>query len=144
MDDTLARLTRELAESGLRPSYQRIKVLEYLHEKKGHPTVDDIYHALAVEIPTLSRTTVYNTLHSFVEAGLARMVHIDGAEARYDVTLHPHGHFQCVGCGSITNFSINIDVLAFEGLNRFEVREKDVYFRGLCPNCIGQQDLRRE
>lgn len=135
MEEMLTRVTQELSEKGLRPSFQRIKVLEYLHEKKGHPTAEEIYYALAAEIPSLSRTTIYNTLHAFVDSGLARIVNINSAEARYDITLHPHGHFQCVSCGSITNFGIDIAAVPYQGLGRFQVVEKDVYFRGLCPNC---------
>ena len=51
----------------IKPSYQRIKIFQYLVENKNHPTVDMIYKALCTEIPTLSKTTVYNTLNLFIE-----------------------------------------------------------------------------
>lgn len=135
MDVSIDFLTGELQKKDIRPSYQRIKVLEYMHQKGGHPTVDEIYHVLSPEIPSLSKTTIYNTLHTFVEAGLIRAVNIDGAEQRYDLMLFTHGHFKCDSCGTITNFSIDIDCIAPEELNEFDIRERNVYFRGLCPNC---------
>lgn len=56
-----------LKEHGIKPSYQRMKVFQYLVDNHNHPTVDMIYKALCPEIPTLSKTTVYNTLNLFVE-----------------------------------------------------------------------------
>jgi Fur family peroxide stress response transcriptional regulator len=129
-------LVRKLKDRGLRPSYHRIRVLEYLYERKDtHPTVDEIFDALSPEIPSLSKTTVYNTLHTFVQAGLARAVTIDPAQTRFDSTLANHGHFECDSCGAITNFPVNVDHLAIAGLDQFEITQKDVYFRGLCPKC---------
>jgi Fe2+ or Zn2+ uptake regulation protein len=136
-------LTEQLKNQGIRPSYQRLKVLEYMYQKGGHPTVDEIFRSLSVDIPSLSKVTIYNTLHTLVEAGLVRIVDIDGTEKRYDITLTNHGHFQCVACGTIYNFQANIDQLPVEGLNQFVIMQKNVYFKGLCPNCL-QQSKNRE
>ena len=132
-------LADKLKKKGFRPSYHRIRVLEYLVQHEGHPTVDEIFDALSPDIPSLSKTTVYNALHTFVEAGLARAVNIDDAEARYDITLANHGHFKCDACGCITNFAIDIDRVPIAGLDQFAINEKNVYFKGLCPDCLTQQ-----
>jgi len=136
MEVTLAFLKDKLLANGLRPSFQRIKVLEYLYAYQHHPTVDEIYTRLVPELPSLSRTTVYNILHRFEESGLLRSLTIDQAEARYDLTLHPHGHFHCLSCGAITNFEINFDQLAISDLRAFKIQEHNVFYRGLCPNCL--------
>lgn len=133
-------LSNEMKKKGVRPSFQRIKVLEYLHQLNEHPTVDEVFQALLPEIPTLSKTTVYNTLHTFVDAGLVRVVNIDEIELRYDIMLSDHGHFQCEACGMIINFEINIDSFPMNGLKEFQVNEKNVYFKGLCPDCSNQLD----
>jgi len=138
MDITKEFITEQLKSKEIRPSYQRIKVLEYLYQKEGHPTVEGIFRSLMVEIPSLSKVTIYNTLHTLVEAGLVRVVDIDETEKHYDITLTNHGHFQCDACGTIYNFSVNIDLIPFDGLDEFQIREKNVYFRGLCPDCIGR------
>ena len=80
-----AYLLDQLREKDLRASPQRIKVLEYLFENKDHPTVDQIYKDIVCEMPSLSRTTIYNTLSVFVEAGLVRVITIEGNETRYDI-----------------------------------------------------------
>jgi Fur family peroxide stress response transcriptional regulator len=137
-------LKKELLKKGVRPSIQRIKVLEYLYKKEGHPTVDDIFEALSPDIPSLSKTTVYNTLHSFVNTGLARVISIDGVEMRYDIILYNHGHFRCERCGTIFNFKINLDSVPFDDLAQFEIKEKNVYFTGLCPNCLNPRKEEKE
>ena len=144
MKITIELLTEELLKRGLRPSYQRLKVLEYLYNEAGHPTVDEIFAALLPEIPSLSRTTVYNTLNAFVELGMVRVISMNGIEKRYDVTLRNHGHFQCENCGVIYNFTVDIDSLFIGDLAQFEVREKNVYFNGLCPNCLKSDKSKKE
>jgi Fur family peroxide stress response transcriptional regulator len=144
MDGPIEFLAEQLKNKGIRPSYQRIKVLEYIYHKGGHPTVDDIFRALTANIPSLSKVTIYNTLHTFVDAGLLRVVDIDDAEKRYDITLTNHGHFQCVVCGTIYDFQVNIDQVPVEGLGRFEITQKNVYFKGFCPNCLKQTTYRKK
>lgn len=61
----------------IKPSVQRIAIMDYLLKHKTHPCIDEIYTTLCKEIPTLSKTTVYNTLKLFVEQGAAKMLTID-------------------------------------------------------------------
>lgn len=129
-------LSNLLKDRNIRPSYQRIKVLEYMYRKGGHPTADEVFRALSPEIPSLSKVTIYNTLHTFAEAGLMRIVDIDESEMRYDVTLSKHGHFLCEACGTIYNFKADVDQLHVEDLISFMIKEKNIYFKGLCPHCL--------
>ncbi len=139
MQASIDFLTNQLKSKGVRPSYHRIKVLEYMHLQGGHPTAEDIFHALSPHIPSLSKVTIYNTLHTFVETGLVRAVEIDDAQLRYDITLDDHGHFLCEACGNIYNFPVDIDLVSVEGLNQFKIKQKNIYFKGLCPNCVDQR-----
>ena len=52
-----------LSKNGIKPSLHRMKILDYLLKMKNHPTVDTIYKDISGDIPTLSKTTVYNTLN---------------------------------------------------------------------------------
>ncbi|MBE9492712.1 MAG: transcriptional repressor, partial [Bacteroidetes bacterium] len=61
MEIEIENVAQYLKSHGIKPSYQRVRVFEYLIKNKSHPTVDTVYKALADEIPTLSKTTVYNT-----------------------------------------------------------------------------------
>lgn len=138
MESSAANLAGQLKNKQIRPSFQRVKVLEYLTRAGGHPTVDEIYTALLPENPSLSKVTVYNTLHTFVKAGLVREVEIDAPQKRYDITVHDHGHFQCTACAAIYNFAVRVELPDGETLGKFVISDKNVYFKGLCPNCAAQ------
>ncbi len=124
-----------LSEKDISPSVQRIRVLEYLHNSKNHPTVDNIYNDLVKEIPTLSKTTVYNILKLFTEKSIARTVRIGNNEARYDGDISTHGHFKCDKCGNIYDFNVNMDELKLSALDKFKVNEYHIYLKGVCENC---------
>ncbi len=132
------QITQQLKQKGVRPSYQRIRVLQYLHDRAGHPNAEEIYEALLPEIPTLSRTTVYNTLHVFASFGLVNCLSIDGVDTRYDGMLEKHGHFQCHQCGMIYNFKTDPDRIETPGLEKFKIENKNIIFTGICANCINK------
>ena len=125
-----------LKEKGLSLSHQRLKVLEYLSSHHCHPTVEQIYLNLLDEIPTLSKSTVYNTLKTLVEIGVVKELLIENNEARYDIITDFHGHFKCEHCGKIYNFEVELNDTHFSSLNNFLIKQQDVYFKGVCPDCL--------
>jgi len=129
-------LSTELVNRKIRPSHQRIKVLEYLTNNQCHPTVDQIFRDLQGEIPTLSKATIYNSLKLFLEAGLIRAVKIEDNETRYDIITEAHGHFKCEECGTISNFQIDIDSIVTGELSGFKVVDRNMYFKGICQKCL--------
>lgn len=100
----MAFLKSKLLQKGIKPSLIRLKVYEYLVNHKTHPTADEIYNSLLLEIPTLSKTSVYNTLSLFVEKGLVQIITIEENIVRFDADTSVHGHFQCKSCGKIYDF----------------------------------------
>ncbi len=126
----------KLKNKSIHLSHQRIKILEYLFEKQGHLTADEIFRDLHKEVPTLSKTTVYNTLNLFVDANIVKMITTEENEARYELVSENHGHFKCESCGNIYDFEIDPDILPSSDLDGFVVHEKDIYFRGICPRCV--------
>lgn len=136
MKKTMEDLTAELRAKNIRLSYQRLKVLEYLTEHMVHPTVDQIYAELQKEITTLSKTTVYSTLSALAEAGLVRVVNIEDTETRYDINVQDHGHFKCESCGTIYDFRADPASWGEGDLKGFAVKDKHVYFKGICPSCL--------
>ena len=136
-------LLKELKMKNLRLSHQRLKVLEFLAGHLIHPTVDQIYTELQKEIPTLSKTTVYSTLNALEETGLVRVINIEDNEIRYDIRVENHGHFKCESCGEIYDFNVDIDSLPTGDLNNFDIRDKNIYFKGICPMCR-KEELTRQ
>jgi len=133
---TVQQLTTMLSVHKVRPSQQRLMILEYLLIHHNHPSVDMIYNELLIKVPTLSRATVYNTLNLFLKAGLVKVLDIVENEARYDIFTDFHGHFKCSTCGDIFNFRVSDEALVSEELKGFVVDDKNVYFKGICPKCL--------
>ncbi len=126
-----------LRDKGVKPSYQRKRIFEYMMNNMNHPSVNDIYEALINEIPTLSKATVYNTMNLFLEHKLIEVLPIDTNEARYDV-FNPkeHGHFKCDALGRIfdVNIKVNVEDLS-DDLAGFKVDCEIYNFRGICKDC---------
>ncbi|WP_073508098.1 Fur family transcriptional regulator [Streptobacillus notomytis] len=124
-----------LKERGIKPSIHRIKILDYLHSNHVHPTADRIYKDLLPELPTLSKTTVYNTLNLLVENKIANAIVIEGNETRYDVEDYPHGHFKCLKCNKMVDFKIDYYKMDLEKLGNIYMDEVMFYIKGLCEKC---------
>lgn len=130
-----------LKENGIKPSYQRIRIFDYLIQHKNHPTVDSIFKALVPEIPTLSKTTVYNTLKLFLEQGIVQLLVIEENETRYDADISTHGHFKCEECGQVYDIRIDLSGLDLSELEIHRVDEQHIYFKGVCNRCLNKNKI---
>ena len=128
-----------LLEHRVKPSVQRLAVMEYLQQHHTHPTADEIYVHLVNKIPTLSKTTVYNTLRLFAEHGAALMLTIDEKKICFDGVVKPHAHFMCRRCGRLKDVELpeGAGTLQLDGAD-FMVEETHVYYKGLCRSCQEQ------
>ena len=128
-----------LTEKKLRPSVQRVEILAYLLDKKNHPTVDMIYSDLHPSFPTLSKTTVYNTLRLLESEKLIQTIGIEETELRYDADISNHLHFKCLHCKNVYDiFSISpqpIDSLLPKG---FLLTKTQINLWGICEKCNSQ------
>lgn len=135
MDYSNEEVIDYLKKHHIRPSNIRIKILKFLLKNRIHPTVEDIYKSLIEEIPTLSKTSVYNTLNLFLEKGIVVGIALDQKELRYDINTNFHGHFKCNKCGIIYDFPIMISFPNKDQLEGFEITNRDVFFYGSCKEC---------
>ena len=135
-----SELKKELIDAGIRPSVQRLAIYEYVKNNPVHPTADVVYAALRDELGSLSLTTVYNTLKLFVDAGLVQMLTIDDTLRCFDGDTTLHAHFRCDNCGKIVDLKIKNEFLSMvDGLGGFEVKEAQLYLKGLCPLCSSKK-----
>ena len=130
MDST----SQYLSGYGIRPSVQRLAIMRYLRSSRMHPTADEIFEALRKQIPTLSKTTVYNTLKLFVDHGAAIYIGIDEKNARFDGHVEPHAHFRCKKCGKIIDLDMDMEKCLPEDFNG-KIDETYFYLKGLCEKC---------
>lgn len=127
----------KLVAVGIRPSLQRLAIMDYLLHHPIHPTIDDVYQALCKEVPTLSKTTVYNTLRMFSEKGAAQMLTIDDHRVCYDGNTESHVHFFCKKCGKVLDLMEEpAPQLCHErNVNGNIVQEEQLYYKGICAEC---------
>jgi Fur family peroxide stress response transcriptional regulator len=130
---SLDEISQFLSQQGIRPSFYRLKIFEYLINERTHPTADEIYEVLRKDIPAISRATVYNTLRLFLEKQIVQLLNVEKNEARYDANLTWHGHFKCLACGQIND--VEIKDLKLADLDGYQVLEKHLDLKGLCPSC---------
>lgn len=130
-----------LTSYGIKPSMQRIAVMDYLLRNMTHPSAEDIYSALMKDMPTLSRTTVYNTLRLFVESGAVNQLTIDERTSNFDSDMHPHAHFLCTKCGKVYDVPLRDDDLRNEGVipAGFRTEKSSLYYRGVCKDCLEKE-----
>ncbi|MBN1347976.1 transcriptional repressor [candidate division KSB1 bacterium] len=130
------KLKQMLVESGIKPTYQRIKVLEYFQQNNNHPTVDMIFAALYRKVPTLSRTTIYNALDVFKKHGLISVLTITGSELRYEYRTKSHHHFLCRICGNIIDMDVKCPFQEKKNSEGHQIEEIHGYFKGVCKECL--------
>lgn len=126
-----------LKEYSIRPTVQRIAIYDYINSMKNHPTIEMVYTAIQPEFPTLSKTTIYNTLKKFVKAGIIQPLTIEENEMRFDADISPHIHFKCTQCESITDFFIPDNRKSISSFipESYQVNEEHMYIHGICRTC---------
>ncbi|KPL01197.1 MAG: hypothetical protein AMJ91_01195 [candidate division Zixibacteria bacterium SM23_73_3] len=118
------------------------KGLGYLEEHENHPTVEMIYEDLVKEIPTISKTTIYNTLNALLETGIIHAITITGTETRYDSEDFPHHHLLCKSCGKIIDIDIKCPYVNQNEIDGHRIDERHGYFKGDCRECLKKKDKR--
>ncbi|MCH4147306.1 MAG: transcriptional repressor [Prevotella sp.] len=135
---------KKLVDNGVRPSVQRLAIMEYLLTHFTHPTVEDVYQGLCNKIPTLSRTTVYNTLRLFSEHQAAQMITIDDHRVCYDGNTSPHVHFFCKQCGKVIDlFGEKAPMPNSRLIDGNFVDEVQLYYKGICSDCKKKSDKQK-
>lgn len=92
--NTQLNIATMLRTAGLRPTQQRTAIMELLL-KNGHRHVTaEALHSEATQAQVpVSLATVYNTLNQMVDAGLLRVLLMDGEKRYYDTDISMHSHF---------------------------------------------------
>ncbi len=132
---TIPELKEILESNGVKPSIQRLNVCKYIIEQKNHPSVDKIFQNLVGEIPTLSKTTVYNTLKLLTEKGIITSLSIDDIEVKYDYIEKAHAHFYCSECEHIYDIELDTNIFNTKTINNHNVADTQINFKGVCNKC---------
>jgi len=128
--------TNVLREHNLKATPQRIAMLEYI-DYYGHINIDKLYHNIQKKFKSISLATIYKNINSMVENMLLFEVKLPNEKSVYEITKQNHSHLLCENCGDIIDININIEDKTKEisSKNKFEVKQVNLVFLGLCKNC---------
>lgn len=125
-------IDQRVRDAGLRPTRQRVALASLLFAKGDrHLSAEELHEeALAVGVP-VSLATVYNTLHQFTEAGLLRILAVEGAKTYFDTNTSDHHHFFVEGESRV--FDIDAGSVRVENLPEppegMEIANVDIVIR---------------
>lgn len=128
-----------LKEKEIRVTPQRLFILKFLDQHRTHPSADAIYSALKQNHPSLSRTTVYNSLERLKEHGIVQALTVSGSELHYDFRTAVHHHFLCKECGRIIDIDIECPNIGRIMKMGHHIDEVHGYFKGTCKECMKQE-----
>jgi len=132
-----AKAVQILLEKGIRPSPQRLAVYEALSGRRDHPTAEVLFLELRKTMPTMSKTTVLNTMRLFQSVGLTRDVRCEEGELRFDGSPEFHAHFKCRECGALIDIPVAGEHRQpFVAIPKgFKVDDEQVIYYGRCAKC---------
>lgn len=132
------RALREALEAkGQRYTDQRAAVYRVLCSTTQHPTADEVFTAVRLQISDISLATVYKALETLVSCELAIKLTYGDDSARYDARTDDHCHSRCLECGCVRDVPDG-HVPAFPPIevgDGFEVRGYRVEVVGYCRDC---------
>ena len=132
------QLTARFRDQGLRVTPQRQAIFRLLQGNEGHPTVESLYEAARSDMPTMSRKTVYQTVHDLEALGEVTLLDLGTGSVRVDPNVDDaHHHMICTRCGSVRDVFVDVADVADVRLpdGDFAVEAVEVNFRGLCDTC---------
>src|SRR5215469_13431076 len=95
-----------LAECGIRPTAQRVRIAALLLSAPQHLSAEQIIAQLRAAGARVSKATVYNTLNLFAAHGLIRQLSVDGSRAWFDSNVDAHYHFHDPATGDLIDVPV--------------------------------------
>lgn len=143
MDENIKVKVKEILDNYLdsnrhRKTPERYAILDAVYSIGGHFSLEDLGEMLEKKHFRVSRATLYNTIHLFIELRLVvRHSLVDGTkyEACYDNENHVHQ--VCTVCGKVTELKAPLVASAINEtkLQRFRRDAYALYIYGVCSSC---------
>lgn len=124
-------MQQKLRAAGIQPTLQRLAVAGSLLVRPVHMTAEQVMSAARLQLPSLSRATVYAVLQLFVRQGLLKELPVDGASTVYDSNTSPHHHLYDVETGEVADLPMSgLQVMGLpESLGGLQLEGVDVIVR---------------
>ena len=125
-----------------RMTRQRKTILDTLRQTNSHPSADEIYELVRIQLPRISLGTVYRNLEVLADLGLIQKLELGGTIKRFDWNPNKHYHIRCLCCGQVDNAPIApLNKLEDElyGSTVFSIIGHRLEFEGFCPDCTKRE-----
>lgn len=139
----LEQLKQLCADNGIKLTHQRLEIFKELLSGDDHPSAEQVHRRLQKKLPTIAIDTVYRTLATFDELGIANKLHVMNERTLFDTNLTPHHHFVCTRCKKVKDvywsaFDDAVLPLSIEGLGKVQSRHLELH--GVCNDCLAELD----
>jgi len=123
--------------AGRRATRQLDATYRALACRTDHPTPEDVFRAVRVELPAISRGTVYRNLQKLVDLGRAQVVQVSDRATRYDGRVDRHDHFVCNACGLVADVAPSADASVWtrRRIAGHRVASRVLTYFGVCRSC---------
>lgn len=150
-----AKLHAFLKERSMNETPERKFILWVIYHLDGPFDIDTLHAFVCEHKSQVCRTTIYNSLMIFEEAGLVtRFQPFANSETMYfekALGTEPHGYQVCQKCGAIKVIDIGAFLEHIEPQinSTFHIAQFSFFARGLCKSCHDEErrrlkDLKRE
>ena len=129
---------QKLRSEGFKLTPQRLAVIRYMLGNEEHPSALKIHKELKRRYPTLSFSTVYNTLSMLEKITELQSIHVFDNFLNYDPNTNPHIHFYCKSCGHISDIFLEgrNDVTVPRGeIEGNSIDHISLVLKGTCRSC---------
>lgn len=133
-----------LRTKGLKKTYQKDLILETFLNTEGHLSVEDVYAQVKKRDKKVGVVTVFRTLRSLKECGIAREITLGDGLTRFEHCYgHPyHHHIICEKCHKAIEFVCpELERIQDEIIRKYNFRAGQHRFQtyGLCEDCLGSR-----
>lgn len=143
MSDNVKTKVREVLDNYLetnqhRKTPERYAILDAVYSIGGHFTLEELGEMLEKKHFRVSRATLYNTMHLFIELRLVvRHSLVDGTKYEASFDKENHVHQVCTVCGKVTEIKAPQIAAAVNAtkLQRFRRDAFALYIYGVCSAC---------
>ena len=139
MDRSSLDAADRLTAAGERVTRQRLLVANALAAGGRQLTAEQLYRSLRRRVPGIGRATVFRTLETLVDAGVARRLELDGHVYAYVACLpEHHHHVACTRCGRVDEIDEAYITPIAQRLALdlgFEIDDARLDFYGRCAAC---------
>jgi len=123
--------------NGFRATPQRIAIAQFVLNSKDHPTAEQVFDFVKMAYPSISLSTVYNTLNSMRDVNMVKELAF-GNIHRYDPNISIHVNLVCLNCGDIIdieNKTIEKEVEKISKRRRVSITGHRFDIFGICRKC---------